>query len=456
MSPFRQSPLVLIGAVLCGAVLAGCGGYAGTSEAFRSALTKGAPSPALERVNEALGVQRAEDLPSEPTTDTPLLLLERATILQALGLYELSARDFQSADQNLEVLDLTSDTAGDIGKYLFSDDATLYKAPPHEKLLLNTLNMINYLARGDLNGARIEARRLVVNQKYFENAGAEARGMLALGNYLAGFAFEVSGRPDEAARHYGDALEAGGIPTLLEASRRLVALGARDPRLKEAVGEPGEPPPPSEDGELLVLVQTGMAPYYVPERLPIGAAVVAASNPGRGARLSSQDRARANRFAAKGLLKWVNYPRLTRVRAGRGPVGVQIDGRGIEDAVALDVSERVLAQYQQIEGSLIAASLTRLLTRTVAGEATEAITKKSSGNGLAGLLLGLAVEGALTAADTPDTRSWVSLPDQVHLSRRRVPPGDHTIEVRYRGRSRRATAHVAPGGWAVLNFSDLR
>ncbi len=455
MIPFRR--LLPIGLVLSVGCLAGCGGYAGTSEQFRKALTRGQPAPALDQVNEALGVQRAEDLPSEPNKDTPLLLLERAAILQALGRYELSSRDFQSADQNLEVLDLTSDTAGSIGKYLFSDDATVYKAPPHEKLLLNTLNMINYLARGDLGGARVESRRLVINAKYFENTGEEARSMLALGSYLAGFTYEMSGRPGPAMRHYGDALEAGGLPTLIDAARRLMArTGAKDPRVADAVGDPGEAPPDDDHGELLVLVQTGMAPYYVPERLPIGAAVVAASNPGPGARLSPAERRRANTFAAKGILKWVNYPRLTRVRDGRPRVGVRVDGRGVEDGLALNVTDRVLDQYEQIKGTLIAASITRLLTRAVAGEASQAITKKSSGNGLAGLLVGLAVEGALTAADTPDTRSWVSLPDAIFVSRTRVPPGEHTVEVSYRGRIRRATVDIAPNGWAVVNFSDLR
>ena len=448
----RRLVLGLTGAAL---LLTGCGGYAGTSEAFRSALTSGRIEPALDEVNKALGVERAEQLPSEPDADTALLLLERGTILQALGRSKLSARDLQLADKSLDVLDLTSDTAGNIGKYLFSDDATVYKAPPYEKLLLNTVNMLNYLVLGDAQGAKVEARRLTINRKWLQEQEA-GRAMLALSSYLAGFAFEVAGEPDPAMRHYADAHEAGGVPGLVDAARRLAAsTGTRDARLD--LGEVGERPPgDAEQAELLVVVQTGMAPYKIPKRLPIGAAVVVASNPGPGARLNSKQRNRANRFAAKGILKWVNYPSLRRVGRNWGRVSVQVDGRGVAHGVALDVERRVVEQHKRVKGTLIAASITRLISRAVAGEASQAVTKKASGSGIVGLLVGLAVEGALTAADTPDTRGWVTLPARFHVARARLPAGRHTVVVRYRGQLRQRTVDLSPGGWGLLNFSDLR
>ena len=80
------------------------------------------------------------------------MILERATMLQALGLYQLSARDFEAADKSLELLDIARDGAGKLGKYIYSDSATKYKTSPTEKLSLNAMNMCNYLARGDLDG----------------------------------------------------------------------------------------------------------------------------------------------------------------------------------------------------------------------------------------------------------------------------------------------------------------
>lgn len=438
--------------------LAGCGGYASTSEAFRQSLTSGQPQIALIEVNDALEVVKAEDVPKDPGPDTPLLLLERGTILQALGRNDLSARDFQLADKNLDVLDLTGDTTGEISKYLFSDDATVYKSPPYEKLLLNTVNMINFLVMGDISGAKVEARRMTINRKYLETEAGEAQSMLAFGSYLSGFAFEMAGDSGPAMRHYGDAHDAGGQPGLQAAVSRLAArTGAGDKRLKDWTTDPAPLPKGDEkQGELLVIVQTGMAPHRQSERLPIGAAVVAASNPGRGARLSRSDRARAQTFAAKGVLKWVQYPRLERSVAGAARIDVGVGGQTWTTDSALDVEGRTIDHYEAHKGTLIAASITRLLTRAVAGEVTGAVARGASGDNVIGLLAGLAVEGAMTAADTPDTRSWVTLPARFSIARGRLPAGEHTITVRYRGQQRSRTVKLSPGGWAVVNFSDLR
>ena len=89
------------------------------------------------------------ELPEDVSGDNTLLLLDRAMVLQQLDRYKLSSRDLEVADKQIEVLDLSRNAADDIGKYLFSDDAGPYKAPAYEKLLINTMNMVNYLARGD-------------------------------------------------------------------------------------------------------------------------------------------------------------------------------------------------------------------------------------------------------------------------------------------------------------------
>ncbi len=443
-------------ALLLPLLLSACGGYASNSQIFRRSLGEGRPKTALAAVNKALGVDRAEDLPSRPEADTPLLLLERATILQSMQRYQLSARDFQAADAKLEVLDLSQDTAGEIGKYLFSGDATLYKSPPHEKLLLSTLNMCNYLARGDLSGAKVEARRFLVNRKYLKDQ-EEGRGMIALGSYLAGFSFEMARESAIAMRHYGDAYEKGSMPSLDAAIRALAARsGAQDPRLKALIEENSSPPNDVEEAEVLILIQTGMAPYLVPKRIPIGLALGAASGPGRGARLNAKQRRRASTLSAKGALKWVNYPSLRRVRSRPNPPALFLDGRRLETGIALNVEAKVIEQHEANKGSLIASAITRLISRAIAGELGQAVGKKASKSGVAGLLIGLVIEGAMTAADTPDTRSWVSLPARFSLARLRLPAGAHHLALRRGGQESSQSLKLQPGGWAFINFSALR
>lgn len=452
---YRLPRILLLGLL---ATLTACGGYSSSSEAFRRSMRAGTPNKALTEVNAALGVDRTDQMPTEKEADTPLLLLERATILQAMGNFKQSARDFQLADKWLDVLDLTGDTLGSISKYLFSDDAKIYKSPPHEKLLLNTLNMINYLALGDASGAKVEARRLVINQKYLDGEGEAQRSMLALSSYLAGYAFEVAGEGQAAMRHYGDAVAAGGVPTLETAVRELNAYsGATDERAKAFYGDTTVDQRATAD--VLIVMQTGMAPFKIPHRVPVAQALLISSRGNRRNRrnqLSSKQRSRANSIAAKSLVTWVNYPSLQRVKGRRTVTGVVVDGQRVDAGIALDVEERVVDQFEQVQPSIVAAALTRVIARAAAGAITEGAARSNSKGGALAMLAGLVVQGAMVAADTPDTRAWVTLPAQISVARMRVAPGTHTITVRLGGVDRIATIDAKAGGFNVLNFSAAR
>jgi hypothetical protein len=128
------------GIFLC-AALVGCAGHAARTEAARSALDAGRPAEALKHINEELEVDSASALPEEASGDNAILLLDRAMVLQYLGstgtadsdqYYALSSRDLETADKEIDILDLSRNAAHDIGKYLFSDDTGPYKAPTYE------------------------------------------------------------------------------------------------------------------------------------------------------------------------------------------------------------------------------------------------------------------------------------------------------------------------------------
>src|SRR4029078_4025375 len=117
---------------------------------------------AIAAINKELEVDHDTDLPKELQGDNALLVLDRRTIRQSLAQFDRSETDFQAADKAIDMLDLSHNAADTIGKYMFSDSAGKYQAPPYEKLLINTLNMVNYLEQANLEGARVEARRLGV------------------------------------------------------------------------------------------------------------------------------------------------------------------------------------------------------------------------------------------------------------------------------------------------------
>ncbi len=427
-------------------LLAACGHAARTKEA-RTALDAGDPERALELYNEELEVDSARDLPAEPGGDDTLLVLDRSMILQQLADHKLSARDLEYADKQIELLDFTRSTTDDISRYVFSDDSGPYKAPPYEKLMINTMNMVNYLAMGDLNGARVEARRFTVMQEYLHQTESSQASMLGAGSYLAGFVFEHSGQPDSALRYYDEALQYGDFPTLAAPVARLASRSSyRTKRLTALLD--GAPPASKEDdtAEVLVVFGSGRVPAKVALRLPIGLALTRAADSMR-----YEDAQRANALAAQGLVTWINFPTLPKPKGRYKTAGVSVD-KETQQLEVVNIDDHAVAAWRSGEGAVIASAITRMITRVVAGQ----VAQKVGGDDGVGLLLSLVTQASLTAADTPDTRSWATLPARLSLARFRVPAGKHVIRMTLGDKTVEKQLDLAPGGWAAVNLTLLQ
>jgi hypothetical protein len=431
----------------------GCAGHEDRTRNALHALDRGAPREALAALNEELGVARPED-PPVMKGDNALLLLDRATVLQSVDRFDLSAQDFGAADKSIDLLDMSRTGADDLGKYLFSDSVGPYKAPPYEKLLINTINMVNYLALHDLQGAKVEARRLAVMQKYVREHEDDS-GLVGLGSYLAGFAFEKAGDEGEALGYYDDALKYAGYRSLRDPLRALTHGRPRSRNVDALVAGAGPLAPVSETGEaeIVIVIGFGRIPQKVPVRMPIGLALTMVSGS-----LSGGDAARANALAAKGLVTWVNYPALKPGRGGYAIPSFVLDERPEPMEEAIDVESHVVEAWQKKEGTIVLAAITRMIARLVAGEVAQGVTEAAGGrnSGALGLLAGLATTATLSAFDTPDTRGWSTLPARIAIARRRVPAGRHVIRLGARGAEKQVEVTLDRGGWALVPLMVLR
>jgi hypothetical protein len=313
-----------------------------------------------------------------------------------------------------------------------------YVAPPHEKLLVNVLDMAAYLESKDLSGARVEARRLAVTARYLkERGGLEARSdatpAFAFGAPLAGYSFEKSGDAAEARRWYDDAARAAHL------------------QFAHFDAAPGVPPS-GDDAEVLLVVGWGRVPHRVAERVPMGLALARASG-----HVTPHDRDRAAKLEAEGLA-WVSFPTLAPSKPPRESPLAVVDERAVTVAPQLDVASVVEAEWRSIEGAVMAAAISRAVARHLAGKAAESLAHMSSDERVraAGLVASLVLQIALAAADTPDTRSWETLPARLSVVRVRLPPGRHTVAFASRGYTRRAEVDLAPGGFDVVSFIVLR
>ena len=143
-------------------VAPGCATYSDRIESAHERVRVGDVPGAIGELNSILGVSSQDEMPDDWGSDRPLAILERGTLLQAQQVYDLSSRDLSGGEAQIELLDFTLDTAGQIGTYIYSDSARNYEMPPTERLALNAVNMLNFLALHEWNAASVEARRFTV------------------------------------------------------------------------------------------------------------------------------------------------------------------------------------------------------------------------------------------------------------------------------------------------------
>ena len=445
----------LVAALLAlgGLALQGCASHSEHMEPVRSALDMGDPHGAIALLDKEMDVQTPSDLPKDMGSDNSLFLLDRGSIQQSIVAFDASKHDYEAADKAIDMLDLAHDAKDTIGTYVFSGSSGKYQAPPYEKLMVNTLDMVNYLEQKDLNGARVEARRLAVMQKYVhDDLGESDNAVLGLGGFLAGFTFEQSDQVDEALRWYDQALPFTGFTSLTGPVRALLPKGQyRSPRLKQLESADAPPPPAQDDGQgdLVFVVGYGRVPHKIAHRIPIGLALTMMS----GA-LAPGDVAAANHIAAQGLVTWINYPTLGPERGGYTVPACMLDGHYVQLEEAVNVTDQVRVEWKKIEGKIILSAITRMISRFAIGSVAGAVTGQK--NGLVGLLVSLGAQATLTALDTPDTRSWETLPARVAIARVRVPAGKHTVHIDARGVRRDVTVDVDKGGWSVVSLMALR
>ena len=374
---------------LLGLCLAGCqtSSYSGGMETVYADVHQGRLEQArieLERV-----------LASQPE-EASLLLLERALLHQRMRDFAASRDDFLRADEDFEVIDFSGEPGEDFALLLARPKMAEYRGTPYEKILLNTLNIINHLALSDLEEGRVEARRAMVMHESVVDYERQCEFQNPLTELLYGFLFEASGRPDDAHFAYKQAYEQTGAAFLkprLEWCARQTGHGDLL-RWEQEFGVLADPVPEG-CGTLVVLLMDGGAPVRRPTVTPD----------------------RKVRYAAL-------VPRPHGCQGARASVAA---GASEPLTLVLDIERQALAYFERVE------------EKTLAGARLQDLQSPSGSH----------------MYNIADTRSWNLLPAQVWACVLSAPAGPQRVELELEGASHDTLAlevEVRAGGVQVVQF----
>ena len=350
-----------------------------------------------------------------------LYYFEKGELLRAKGDLSGSQTAWTSADRQVGQWEdaVKLDTAkyvAQFGSFLVNDKVRRYEGYDYEKVMLTTQMALNLLAVNDFDGARTqikkthereaviadlrdkeylkreeEAEQQGVKTEYkdlqgYPVASLDAPEVVGLKNsyqsafshYLAGFVYEALGEKDLAAPGY----------------RKAAELRPNTPLLEQALLNLDKPVAKNDDSDILIVVQSGLAPsrdsIRIPLPLPISGHLV---------------------------ITPLSFPVIkpdtsTATFAQIGVDGRQMDLTQLNSTTAM--SRRALRDDMP---GIILRTTVRAITRGVAQK------QINDTNPLAGLAVGLTsavLEGA-------DTRTWRTLPDYTQVVRLRLKKGEHQV-----------------------------
>jgi len=351
------------------------------------------------------------------------------------GLAALAGGDWDGAQQHLDraaeavrdVEDRALVSVESLGESLvaltINESLATYEGEGFERVQLHAALALTYLARGDLDGVWVEARRanaLLESEEQLYEKKYRAGG---LGHFVSALAYEMLERYDEAYIDYERMVEKD-VGTDL-AGRAMVRIASRLnysdalPGLVERFGPDLQRPP---DAAQIVLVgAVGLGPYKQAETLTI----------------PTKD----------GLLQW-SVPSFVSRDQGSGVLELSITGSTPLRASVIENVDTIARENLSDRIAWLAArtAVRSLLKR----ELTRQLAKDHDWVGqIAGDIFVLATEHA-------DTRAWQTLPHTWQAARLFVAPGRHEVVVAGSGERRvLGTYELEAGETMIVLARDL-
>jgi uncharacterized protein len=355
-----------------------------------------------------------------------LYLLERGVLLHLAQRYRESTDILEEADRLAEEL-FTRSLSAESLSFVSSDRLIPYAGEDYESAYIHYYKARNYLALGELNSARVEARKIdeKLNHLADRHEGRNVFRESAFLRLLTGFIYEALGDWNDAyiayhksLDHYREYERKYGVEApailwgrLLLAARLTGFSEEYDRHLAEARAAGLDPV--VEEGMIAVIIDRGYIPvkrevfafFPTPQGFPVKLALPEFQS--RPAPTAGPVEVSMN------TLEWLPAERVEDVGA--------IARQSLEDK----------------KGRVVAKMIARAVTKQLAARKAEKEL---------GPAAGLLAQVTALVTEQADLRSWTMLPDQVLVAVIPAGPGRHEVTIRQAGQVENHTVEINEQG----------
>jgi hypothetical protein len=388
--------------------------------------------------------------------------MDRGMVLQLAARYQQSSAELERADEEVERL-YTRTIRSETAAFLTNDNALPYEGDAYEHVMINVINALNYAAQGQLQEALVEARRIdhrlnvlsdrVTDADQYRNDG--------FARYLSGILYEAVGDLNNAFIAYRNAYEAYGSmqgwskmsapPSLrsdLLRTAEALNLTTEFAKYRQAFPDVEWQSSSSQEqlAQVVMISYNGRAPrkedLFLDLPISLDALQLVLIN--RGVFQSPYQRNRAVDSVLYGLNGQVVRVALPRLVPQKTQVAFEnmtlADSSGHSVSVRSELAHNVTALAQKSLSErlpvITVKALARAATKFAMAEGAMIGAQHAVGRDAApwvGLLVALVTHGLAVVSEEADKRSWQTLPDEIHVARAWVLPGQHHISIRPSG-----------------------
>lgn len=357
--------------------------------------------------------------------------------------WDASIEHFAKAEQVYDDL-FTKSVTNEAAAVVTNDNTRPYRAKPFELLLLHQFQILNFLAKNDLNGASVEVKRAQMAMESLYQKDAEKANDNGFLYYLSAIVYEMNGEDDDAAIAYYKAAKAyleneQRVPNqVLEFVSANLQKAGRENDLAQLKITLLEENPTANDlkakgAEIIVIGYAGQSPIlgelYVSGTLVSGAGLNLTYKDGQTGQTKAFTMLAPIVAGTSGAATFhvgFSLPEKKVLPFDAYDFSVFLnDQPEITPEEVRDLNQEITRNLSEDFSGIAAKTALRVVLRTIAAQQAKKAMKTS--NPLLNLATSLGTDVAQTQLEKADLRIGLFMPNRLYMTRIPVEPGEHDL-----------------------------